>query len=37
MTKPTKDIGTRKGLFLCTVKKLVEVALPNSTFSLSLE
>lgn len=32
--KSTEKIGTRKGLLLCAVKKFVEVALPNPTFSL---
>lgn len=30
MTKPTENIGTHTGPFLCAVKELVEVALPNS-------
>ena len=36
ITKPTENIGACKGLLLCTVKKLIEVALPNTTFSLRI-
>ena len=34
MERPTRYIGSGDGLPLRTVEKLVEVALPNSTFSL---
>ena len=36
ITKPTENIDACEGLLLYIVNKLVEVALPNTTFSLRI-